>query len=185
MGGTALQHLVMNMLNKVAPSVVARVMSNGIAQRAIGASFALVAGGLAGKLAVKSPADRLAYITGAAAAALTEAVFPGALAARIATLPYVGQYMILPASPVQGLMGMYGTNDLAAYVSSPAYQGVGAYVSSPAYQGVGAYVSSPAYQGVGDLGASMDDAVAGLGSNDYLAGNLGAMGSNMPSHLDS
>jgi hypothetical protein len=64
---------------------------------------------------------------------------------------------------------------------------VGAYVQSPAYQGVGrlgAYVQSPAYQGVGHLGASMDDAVAGLGAPGDM-GNLGAIGSNMPSFLDT
>ena len=170
MGGTALQQLVMNLLNKVAPAAIAPIMSNGIAQRVIGASFALLAGGLAGKIAVKKPADRLAFVTGTAAAAIAEAFFPGALASKIAQLPIVGQYMILPASPVRGLMGMYGSDELAAYVEAPAYQGVGAYVEAPAYQGVG---------------ASMDDAVAGLGSGDYLAGNLGSMGSNMPSHLDS
>ena len=168
-GGTALQQVIMNLLNKVAPGAMASVMSKGIVQRIVGASFALVAGGVVGQFAIKKPASRAAFITGTAAAALAEALFPGRVASIARDLPIVGQYIVVPASPVQGLMGLYGSDMLAAYVEAPAYQGVGA------------YVEAPAYQGVGDLGASMDDAVAGLGSNDMLAG---AIGSNMASHLD-
>jgi len=138
---------------------------------------------------VKSAASKQAFITGTAAAALIEAVFPGRAANMLSRIPVIGPYVASSASPVQGLAGMFGSDELAAYVESPAYQGVGAYVESPAYQGVGAYVESPAYQGVGGLNGPMDNAVAGLGydPNELAGGHLnglGAMGSNMASHLD-
>jgi hypothetical protein len=188
-GGTMLQSVVFNTMAKVAPSLLPSALSKGAVQRVVGASFALVAGGIVARFAVPQT-GRGAFITGTAAAALVEAIFPGYLRSKAAELPVVGGWFrSVPASPVQGLMGMFGTDMLAAYVESPAYQGsngLEAYVESPAYQGsngLQAYVESPAYQGSNGLGASMDDAVAGLGSNDALA--LGAMGSNMPSHLDA
>ncbi len=172
-GGTVLQSTVFNIIARIAPSIIPTAMSSGIVQRVVGASFALVAGGLVGRFAVPA-GDRKAFITGVAAAAVIEGVFPGFLRAKLAGLPMVGSWFAaMPSSPVQGLMGMFGTDMLAAYVESPAYQGS---------NGLNAYVESPAYQGSNGLGASMDDAVAGIGI-DHLA--LGAMGSNMASHLDS
>jgi hypothetical protein len=181
-----------SMVNRFAMPYLARIpgvstaMANGIVQRIVGGSVALLVAGVVGKVALKSkPEARNAWVTGAAAAALVEAIFPGRLAGLLARapLPAAVQNAVLPsASPVHGLMGLFGTNDLAAYVQSPAYQGVGAYVQSPAYQGVGAYVQSPAYQGVGGA----NDAVAGVGyAGEQLAGNLDGIGSNMMSHLDS
>jgi hypothetical protein len=204
-GGTALQSALLGVTGSLLPDAVKTAMSKGIVQRVVGASFALLAGGLVAKFGVKPGGDRTSFVTGTAAAALIEAIFPGALAQRLHTLPIVGPWIQLPASPVAGLAGLFGSDELAGfgtytqnpayqgvgtYTQNPAYQGVGAYVHSPAYQGVGrlgAYVHSPAYQGVGHLGASMDDAVAGLGApgDNRLAGNLGAIGSNMPSHLDT
>jgi len=185
-GGNLLQSTIMGALNRFMPAAIQGALSNGIVQRVIGASFALVAGGVVGRFALKSTSDRASFITGTAAAALVEAVFPGRVAGLMSQLPIVGPYLAPIASPVNGLAGIYGSDELAAYVESPAYQGVGAYVESPAYQGVGAYVESPAYQGVG---GPMDNAVAGLGYDpNQLAGGhlngLGAMGSNMASHLD-
>ncbi len=187
LGGTLLQSTFFNIIAKVAPSILPTALSNHWVQRIVGASFSLVAGGIVGRYAIGQP-NRAAFITGTAAAAVVEAIFPGYLRSKMAQLPVVGGWFASIPSPVQGLMGMFGTDLLAAYVESPAYQGsngLAAYVESPAYQGsngMGAYVESPAYQGSNGLGASMDDAVAGLGV-DHLA--LGAMGSNMPSHLDS
>jgi hypothetical protein len=63
---------------------------------------------------------------------------------------------------------------------------MGAYVESPAYQGtngMSAYVESPAYQGTNGL-AGPNDAVAGMGYAGEQLADLGAMGSQMASHLD-
>lgn len=195
-GGSMLNRFAMPYLAKI-PGV-STAMSNGIVQRVVGGSVALLVAGVVGKFALKSkPEARNAWVTGAAAAALVEAIFPGRLAGLLTQIPMpaVAQPVVAQAaaqaSPVQGLMGLFGTNDLAAYVQSPAYQGVGAYVQSPAYQGVGAYVQSPAYQGVGayvespayqGVGDANSNAVAGV---DQLAGNLDGIGSNMMSHLDA
>lgn len=183
-GGTMLNRFAMPYLAKL--PYVSTAMANGIVQRVVGGASALLVAGIIGKVALKSkPEARNAWVTGAAAAALVEAIFPGRLAGLLSKAPLPAA-VVAPAaaaaSPVQGLMGLFGTNDLAAYVQSPAYQGVGAYVQSPAYQGVGAYVQSPAYQGVGGT----NDAVAGVGyAGEQLAGNLDGIGSNMMSHLDS
>jgi hypothetical protein len=184
-GGSILQRTVIGAVAGFMPAAVNNILGMGIVQRVVGASFALVAGGLV-SMAVRKPQDKVNFITGTAAAALIEAVFPGRVAGALARLPVIGRFAAPYASPVHGLAGVYGSDELAAYVESPAYQGVGAYVESPAYQGVGAYVESPAYQGVG---GAMDNAVAGLGYDpNQLAGGhlngLGAMGSNMASHLD-
>ena len=201
-GGTAMQSAILGVAGPLLPDAIKTAMSSGIVQRVVGASFALLAGGLVAKFGVKPGGDRTSFVTGTAAAALIEAIFPGALAQRLHTLPIVGPWIQLPASPVAGLAGLFGSDELAGfgaytlnpayqgvgtYTQNPAYQGVGTYTQNPAYQGVGTYTQNPAYQGVGHLGASMDDAVAGLGApGDRLAGgNLGAIGSNMPSHLDT
>jgi len=188
-GGALVQKTILGAVGRFLPAAIAAAMSRGIVQRIVGASFALVTGGVIAKFAVKSAASKQAFITGTAAAALIEAVFPGRAANMLSQIPVIGPYVASSASPVQGLAGMFGSDELAAYVESPAYQGVGAYVESPAYQGVGAYVESPAYQGVGGLNGPMDNAVAGLGydPNELAGGHLnglGAMGSNMASHLD-
>ncbi len=183
-GGSTVNRFAMPMLAKL--PYVSTAMANGYVQRIVGGSVALLVGGAVGRLAVKDTDARNAWITGVAAAALVEAIFPGRLAGLLskAPLPAAVTAAVAPAaSPVQGLAGMFGTDDLAmgAYVSAPAYQGVGAYVEAPAYQGVGAYVSAPAYQGVGDL-----DGQSGLGyAGEQLAGNLDGIGSNMMSHLDA
>ncbi len=191
-GGSMVNRFAMPYLAKI-PGV-STAMANGIVQRIVGGSVALLVSGVVGRFAIKSPEGRNAWVTGAAAAALVEAIFPGRLAGLLAKTPIAGA--IAPAaSPVQGLMGLFGTNDLAAlaggvgaYYLNPAYQGVGEYVKSPAYQGVngmGEYVKSPAYQGVNGLG-DRSDAVAGVGGrSDVLAGNLDGIGSNMMSFLDS
>ncbi len=183
-GGSMVNRFAMPLLAKL--PMVSSAMANGYVQRAVGGSVALIVGGVVGRMAVKDTDGRNAWITGVAAAALIEAIFPGRLAGLIARAPLpaaVTNAVAPQASPVQGLAGMFGTDDLAmgAYVSAPAYQGVGAYVEAPAYQGVGAYVEAPAYQGVGDLSGQ-----AGLGyAGEQLAGNLDGMGSNMMSHLDA
>jgi hypothetical protein len=192
-GGNIVQGAVFGLLNKFAPSITANVMSNDIAKRVVGASFALAVGGTVAKFAIKDSGARASFVTGVAAAALVEAIFPGRFASLLANVPVIGPMLAAQASPVSGLFGLYGSNDaLAAYVSAPGYQGVNGYVSAPGYQGVNGYVSAPGYQGVNGLGGPMDDAVAGLGFDpNQLAGGMGhlgevgAMGSNMASHLDS
>lgn len=186
-GGNLLQGAVMGLASKAAPELIAKVMSKGLVQRVVGASFALLTGGVVARFALKSPQARAAFVTGTAAAALIEAVFPGRVASLLARLPVVGGLVAPQASPVNGLAGLFGSDELAGYVDAPSYQGVGAYVDARGYQGVGGYVDAPSYQGVG----GMDDAVAGLGYDpNGLAGSghlgeIGAMGSNMASHLDS
>ncbi len=184
-GGSMVNRYAMPLLAKL--PYVSTAMANGIVQRVVGGSVALLVGGAVGRVAVKSQEGRNAWITGVAAAAVIEAIFPGRLAGLLARAPLpaaVTNAVAPAASPVQGLAGMFGTDDLAmgAYVSAPAYQGVGAYVEAPAYQGVGAYVEAPAYQGVGNV----NDGVAGMGyAGEQLAGNLDGIGSNMMSHLDA
>jgi hypothetical protein len=192
-GGQIVQAQVFNLLARTVPSIVpSATLGKGMVQRVVGASFALVTGGLVAKFALKGD-NQKTFITGVAAAALVEAIFPGRMAQALASVPVIGPVLTPQASPVQGLAGLFGSDDLAGYTSNPAYQGVGAYTENPAYQGVGAYTENPAYQGVG---GPMDDAVAGLhGGNlgydpNQLAGGghlggMGAMGSNMASHLDS
>lgn len=189
-GGNFVQGAVIKALSGVMPDAVAKAMANDIVQRVVGASFALVTGGLVAKFAIKNPQAKAAFVTGTAAAALFEAIFPGRVAKLLADVPVIGGMIGPKASPVQGLAGLFG------YYSTPGYQGVGEYVDAPSYQGVngmGAYVDAPSYQGVN---GPMDDAVAGLhGGNlgydpNQLAGaghlgDLGAMGANMASHLDS
>lgn len=194
-GGQIVQGQVFSLLARFAPSIVPSAqLGKGLVQRVVGASFALLTGGLVANLALKG-SNKAAFVTGTAAAALFEALFPGRIAQQLANVPVIGPILAPQASPVQGLAGLFGSDSLAgigAYVDAPGYQGVGAYVDAPGYQGVGAYVDAPGYQGVG---SSMDDAVAGLnGGNlgydpNQLAGSghlggLGAMGSNMASHLD-
>jgi len=195
-GGQIVQAQVLGLLNKFAPSIVPSAqLGKGMVQRVVGASFALLTGGLVAKLALKGQ-TRTAFATGVAAAALVEALFPGRMAQALQNVPVVGKMLAPQASPVQGLAGMFGSDSLAgigAYVEAPSYQGIGAYVEAPSYQGIGAYVEAPSYQGVG---SSMDDAVAGLNGDglgydpNQLAGaghlgEMGAMGANMASHLDS
>ena len=188
--GAMLQRYTLPYLAKapVVGPAIANAMGKAIVQRIVGAGFALLAGGVIGKVALKDKSKHVPFVTGVAAAALAEAIFPGRFAALVAQVPVVGGFLAPVASPVQGIAGLFGTDDLAAigaYVESPAYQGtngVGAYVESPAYQGtngVGAYVESPAYQGTNGLGSN--DAVAGMG---YQGEQLAGMGSNMASHLD-
>jgi hypothetical protein len=207
-GGSMLQKFTLPLLAKlpVVGGYVAQAMGNSTAQRVVGAGFALLAGSAAG-FAVKDSGSRKAFVTGAAAAAIIEAIFPGRASALLARIPVVGQYISPIASPVQGIAGLFGTDNLAAigaYVESPAYQGtngMGAYVESPAYQGtngMGAYVESPAYQGTNGMSAYVEspayqgtnglagpnDAVAGMGYAGEQLADLGAMGSQMASHLD-
>ena len=178
-GGTMLQKFTLPLLAKI-PVVgpkISGVMGKAIVQRVVGASFALLAAGVVGKFGVKDPAKRSAFITGAAAAALIEAVFPGRASSLMGRIPVIGHYIAPVASPVQGIAGLFGTDDLAGI-------GFGAYVEAPGYQGTGAYVEAPGYQGTGGL-AGPNDAVAGMGyAGEALASDLGAMGSNMASHLD-
>ena len=180
-----------NQLQKIAMPLLARIpgvsgaMGKSVVQRVVGAGFALLSGSVVAKFAVKDVAARNAFVTGAAAAALVEAIFPGRLARVMSNIPVVGGFLAPAASPVNGLRGLFGTDDLAAYVEAPSYQGTGAYVEAPSYQGTGAYVEAPSYQGTGGLNGP-NDAVAGMGyDGDQLAGNLEGMGSNMASHLDS
>jgi hypothetical protein len=194
-GGNIVQGMVLNLANQFLPAGVKSVLANDIAQRVLGASFALLTGGLVAKVALKNSSGKAAFITGTAAAALVEAIFPGRLAGYLMNVPVIGPLMAHHASPVNGLGAIYGSDRLAGYVSSRGYtgvQGMGAYVDASAYQGVngmGAYVDANAYQGVN---GPMDDAIGGnLGYDpNQLAGaghlgDLGAMGSNMASHLDA
>ncbi len=197
-GGNIVQGAIMNGLAKFAPSLVpAGALSKGWVQRVVGASSALLVGGAIAKFALKGQ-NQKTFVTGTAAAALFEALFPGRIAGLLVNVPVIGKIMAPQASPVQGLAGLFGSDELAgigAYVDASAYQGVngvGAYVDASAYQGVNGYVESKGYQGVN---GPMDDAVAGLSGNlgydpNQLAGaghlgEMGAMGSNMASHLDS
>ncbi len=196
-GGQILQGLVFNGIAKIAPNLIPAAMSKGIVQRVVGASFALITGGVIANFALKGD-NKKSFMTGTAAAALIEAIFPGRIAGLLQGVPVVGAMIAPQASPVQGLAGLFGSDELAgigAYVDASAYQGVngvGAYVDASAYQGVNGYVESKGYQGVN---GPMDDAVAGMGAGigydpNQLAGaghlgDLGAMGSNMASHLDS
>jgi len=203
-GGTMLQKFTLpylGMIPVVGPKISA-AMGKATVQRVVGAAFALLSAGVVGKFGIKDAAKRNAFITGAAAAALVEAIFPGKASSLMYKIPVVGGFLAPVASPVQGMAGLFGTDDLAgigfgayveapgyqgtgAYVEAPAYQGTGAYVEAPGYQGTGAYVEAPAYQGTGDL-SGYNDAVAGMGyAGEALASDLGAMGSNMASHLDS
>lgn len=207
-GGNMLQKFTLPLIAKVLPAS-AGVMSGGITQRVLGASFALLSGSLIGRFGLKDIDARNAFVTGAAASALVEAFFPGKMGSLLGKLPLIGGWIAPAASPVQGIAGLFGTDSLGAYVQAPGYQGVGAYVQAPGYQGVGAYVQAPGYQGVGRLGTYVsapsyegsvagfapmlpgmsgpgDEAVAGLGyAGEQLAGNLEGMGSNMMSHLDA
>jgi hypothetical protein len=205
LGGSVVAMVGGNMLQKVTLPFVAKIpgmsgaMSGGIVQRILGAGFAILSGSVIGRLGLKDQNARNAFVTGAAASALIEAVFPGRIGALLGKIPVVGSWIAPIASPVQGIAGLFGTDDLAmgAYVQAPGYQGVGAYVQAPGYQGVGAYVQAPGYQGVGTYvqAPSYEGSVAGLsgaqsgvgyaGDSDALAGNLEGMGSNMMSHLDA
>ena len=196
-GGNMLQKAVMPLLANI-PGV-SNAMGGGMVQRVVGASFAIVTGGVVGRFAIKDAGSRNAFVTGAAAAALVEAIFPGRVAGLLAQVPVIGQYIAPVASPVQGLAGLFGTDDLAGiggYLVAPNYQGstngLGAYVkmgNNPGSMGgLGAYATVPDYQGSTN-GLGVDSPViAGLGyRGEQLAGlgNLDGMGSNMPSHLDS
>lgn len=190
-GGSAVQSFVLTNLAAYLPTSVAGALGTGLIQRVVGAGFSLLAGGLVARFAIKDRDAATAFIVGTAAASLAEAVFPAQVGSFFASLPVVGGWFSgFNASPVSGLAGLFGSDELAAYVQSPAYQGVGAYVQSPAYQGVGAYVQSPAYQGVGAYVQSPAyQGVGGLGAlagrrSDAVAG-MGVIGSNMPSHLDT
>jgi hypothetical protein len=190
-GGAIVALVAGNQLQKLAMPLLARIpgvsaaMGGSIVQRVVGASFALLSGSVVAKFGLKDAASRNAFVTGAAAAALIEAIFPGRIAQTLANVPVIGGFLAPAASPVNGLRGLFGTDDLAAYVDAPSYQGTGAYVDAPSYQGTGAYVEAPSYQGTAGL-AGPNDAVAGMGyAGDQLAGNLEGMGSNMSSHLDS
>ena len=183
--GGMVQNTVLGLASRFMPAAVASALSKGIVQRVVGASFALGTGSLIAHFAIKNKDKKTAFLTGVAAAALVEAIFPGRVAGMLSRVPVVGGLIAQKASPVQGLAGLFGSDELAGYVEAPSYQGVGGYVEAPSYQGVGGsmddavagYVESPAYQGVG----SDPNQLAGAG---HLSG-LGAMGSNMASHLDS
>jgi hypothetical protein len=208
LGGSIVAMVGGNMLQKFTLPLVAKIpgmsgaMSGGMVQRILGAGFAILSGSVIGRFGLKDQNARNAFVTGAAASALIEAVFPGRIGALLGKIPLVGGWIAPIASPVQGIAGLFGTDDLAmgAYVLAPGYQGVGSYVRAPGYQGVGAYVRAPGYQGVGDVGTyvqapSYEGSVAGLGDaasgvgyagdSEALAGNLEGMGSNMMSHLDA
>lgn len=182
-GGNTLQGFVMPLASKI-PGV-SNAMSGGILQRVVGAAFALIAGGVVGKVAIKDPSARNSFVTGTAAAVLVEAIFPGRIAALLTNVPVVGNFFAAHASPVAGLAGLFGTNDLAGigeYVIARNNQSsLGAYVQMPgaagSMNGLGTYVQSPADQNLQGLGYR-GERLAGLG-------NLDGMGSNMPSHLDS
>jgi hypothetical protein len=190
-GGSFLQRYTLPLIEKL--PVIGGQLSGSMVQRVLGAAFSYTAAWGLGHVAIKKDADRVAFITGGAAGALIEMIFPGRLGAQMAKIPLIGPY-IGYSSPVMGLAAYYGSNELAAYVESPAYQGVGAYVESPAYQGVGAYVESPAYQGVGEYveapgyqaeSAAGDTVLSGLGVEmDYGRNDLAGIGSNMASFLD-
>ena len=183
-------------------------MSGGIVQRIVGAAFALVSGGAIGRFAIKNPAQRNSFITGTAAAVLVEAAFPGKIASLLVNVPVVGPFFAAHASPVAGLAGLFGTDDIAgigAYVLAKNYQGqngLGAYVMAKNYQGqngLGAYVKMPNNPGSmnglgtyvqarnyqGQEGVSGDPILNGLGYRGERLAGLDGMGSNMPSHLDS
>lgn len=139
--GGAARGLVMNVISRVAPTVV----DNRIVQGVLGAAITYSGGYLAGSMLIKNPATRNAFVTGAAVAAIVNALLPGRVNALLTRLPVIGPQLAM-------LPGMSG------YVSAPSYQGIGTYVSAPGYQGVG---------------RSPNDAVAGIGYDDALAGELG------------
>jgi hypothetical protein len=186
-GGKMVKNTVLPLINKVLPdSIKDSLYTNDYVNRGLDVAFALLTGGLVAKFALKNSSGKAAFITGTAAAALLAAIFPDKVSSVLSMVP-----------GMHGLGAYYGNDRLAGYVSSRGYtgvQGMGAYVDASAYQGVngmGAYVDANAYQGVN---GPMDDAVAGMGGLGYdpnqLAGaghlnDLGAMGSNMASHLDS
>lgn len=121
------------------------IASNRIVQGVLGAATSYTSGYLIGKMVIKNKSSQNAFITGSAVAAIVSAIFPGQINAMLTSIPVIGpQLAVLP--------GMDG------YVSAPSYQGVGTYVEAPGYQGVGMDPS---------------DAVAGIGMDDMLAGDLG------------
>jgi hypothetical protein len=196
-GGNTLQGFVMPIASKI--PFVASQMSGGMVQRLVGAAFALVSGGVVGRFAIKDAGARNSFITGTAAAVLIEAIFPGRIAAQMSRVPVVGNFFAAHASPVAGIAGLFGTDDLAgigAYVLARNYQGtngLGAYVKMPSnpgsMNGLGAYETRRNYEGTnGYVEAPADNVLGDLGyRGERLAGmgNLDGMGSNMASHLDS
>src|SRR6202044_1458428 len=111
------------LIAKILPAS-AGVMSGGITQRVLGASFALLSGSLIGRFGIKDTDARNAFVTGAAASALVEAIFPGKMGSLLGKLPIIGGWIAPAASPVQGIAGLFGTDSLGAYVQAPGYQGV-------------------------------------------------------------
>lgn len=157
-GGMA-RGFIMSTLSSVAPALV----TNRIAQGALGAAITYTGGYLVGAVLIKDQKARNSFIAGSAAAAILNAILPGQINRLITAIPVIGPQMA----------ALPGMNGLGAYVMAPSYQGVGAYVSAPSYQGVGllpsdavagyddalagglgTYVSAPGYQGVGMYAAS-------------------------------
>lgn len=161
-GGIVVGGLVRGQILGLVERFVPGIASNRIVQGALGAAITYSGGYLVGSMVLKGE-KKTAFITGAALAAIVNAVMPGQVNRLLTSIPVVGpQLALLP-----------GMNGIGAYVSAPSYQGVGAYVSAPGYQGVGllpsdavagmddalagelgAYVSVPGYQGVGMYGSS-------------------------------
>lgn len=160
-GGMA-RGVVMGAVARVAPALAA----NKIAQGVLGAALSYSGGYAAGQMLIKGEQARRAFITGAAAAAIINALMPGQVNAMLVRIPVLGPML----------------------ANLPGMSGLGAYVLAPASQSIGSYVSAPSYQGVG-----YDPTIAGIGyQDDALAGELGAyvtapasqsMG-GMRSHLD-
>jgi len=113
----------------------------------VNAAITYSGGYLLGSLLLKGENKR-SFITGSAIAAIANLLMPGIVH--------------------RGLMSIPVINTMIAAL--PGMDGLGGYVLAPGYQGVGAYVSAPGYQGVGMLPGDM---VAGIGSDDALAGELG------------
>lgn len=140
LGGMA-RGAIMGALAKVAPGIV----SNRIVQGILGGAITYSGGYIVGSMLFKGE-KKTAIVTGAALAAVVNALMPGQVNRLLTAIPVIGPQLAM-------LPGMEG------YVMAPSYQGVGAYVSAPGYQGVGALPS---------------DALAGIGYDDALAGDLGA-----------
>ncbi len=171
LGGMVTTSLVVPLLNKVGAG---SVMGNPIAKRVVGGLMPFTIGFVASKF-IRNANLKRALMVGGAAASLVEIIAPGMIGNLISRVT-ASTPMLAPVSaaipaaakagPVQGMEGLGG------YVDAAAYQGTGGYVDAAAYQGTGAadqmdgYVDAAAYQGTGD-----DDDLAGLGdAEDAMAG---------------
>jgi len=166
LGSIAVGNLVRGAIFGAVGNVAPGVADNRLVQGVLGAAVTYSSGYAIGTLVIKNDRRRTAFITGAATAAIVNALMPGQVNRLFTSIPVVGPM-------IQNIPGM---------------NGLGAYVDAPSYQAVGTYVDAPSYQAVGDLGMysnSKDmlpgmgayapgDAVAGIGYNDdALAGELG------------